>query len=260
VTGYDVPKLFVGSLGTLGIVVEATLRLHPVPPAAATWIVPFTSRDGAAAFLAALLDTAIEPARLVLVDAPALAAAWRGDGRPAAGVPELAVAVSIESVPEAVESQGAALAGLAGAHGAAARPAPAGFWTDLGGALGAPTVLKLAGLIPRLPFWLGEGRRLASALGLSAAAVGEAGSGVLWLALAGPLDARALQRGLLGPLRAALAEEAGALVVERAPAEAKAELDVWGPVAPEALAIMERLKREFDPDGVLNPGRFVGGL
>jgi len=103
-------------------------------------------------------------------------------------------------------------------------------------------------------------RRLGAGLGLDVGAVGEAGSGVLWLGLSGPLDAGALQRELVGPLRAALADEGGALVVERAPAAAKRELDVWGPVAPEALAIMERLKREFDPDGVLNPGRFVGGL
>ena len=54
--------------------------------------------------------------------------------------------------------------------------------------------------------------------------------------------------------------EGGSVVVERAPAAVKADADVWGPMAPEALAIMGRLKREFDPEGVLNPGRSVGGL
>jgi glycolate oxidase FAD binding subunit len=61
-------------------------------------------------------------------------------------------------------------------------------------------------------------------------------------------------------LRAALAPEGGSLVVERAPRVVKDTVDVWGPVAPEALAIMRRLKSEFDPAGILNPGRFVGGL
>ena len=257
VTGYDVPKLFVGSLGTLGVVVEATLRLHPVPSAESTSIFPFASGEGAAAFLAALLDTAIEPARVALLDARAMAAAA---GAPPADAAPLTVAVSIESVRDAVESQGAALGRLAGAHGSAPRAAPAALWSRIGAALDAPVRLKLAGLIPRLAFWLGEVRRLGAGLGLAVAAVGEAGSGVLWLGLSGPLDAGALQRAMLGPLRAALADEGGALVVERAPGAAKAELDVWGPVAPEALAIMERLKREFDPEGVLNPGRFVGGL
>jgi len=49
-------------------------------------------------------------------------------------------------------------------------------------------------------------------------------------------------------------------VVERAPAAVKAHVDVWGPVELDALAIMGRLKRELDPEGVLNPGRFVAGL
>ena len=47
--------------------------------------------------------------------------------------------------------------------------------------------------------------------------------------------------------------------VEHAPAEAKAGLDVWGDVGP-ALGPMRRLKGELDPRGILNPGRFVGGL
>jgi len=264
VTGYDVPKLFVGSLGTLGVVVEATLRLHPVPPAEGTWLFPFTSSERAAAFLAALLDTAIEPTRVALLDPAALAAAQRAAGsppaEPAAAGSAPSVAVSIESVREAVESQGAALARLAAAHGSQGRAVPASLWSALGAALDAPVRVTLAGLIPRLAFWLEEARRRASGLGLELAAIGEAGSGVLWLALDGALDAAALQHRLLAPLRAALAEDGGALVVERAPAAAKPALDVWGPVAPEALAIMKRLKREFDPDGVLNPGRFVGGL
>ena len=52
----------------------------------------------------------------------------------------------------------------------------------------------------------------------------------------------------------------GSLVVERAPRAVKETLDVWGPVAPEVLDVMRRLKHEFDPAGILNPGRFAGGL
>ena len=65
---------------------------------------------------------------------------------------------------------------------------------------------------------------------------------------------------LLGPMRESLAAEGGSLVVEKAPAALKVNVDAWGPIAPEQLTIMSRLKREFDPDGILNPGRFVGGL
>jgi glycolate oxidase FAD binding subunit len=51
----------------------------------------------------------------------------------------------------------------------------------------------------------------------------------------------------------------GYLVVERAEPELKAAVDVWGPLGPE-LELMRRLKAEFDPKGILNPGRFVGGI
>ena len=51
------------------------------------------------------------------------------------------------------------------------------------------------------------------------------------------------------------------MVVERGAAPRSRRASTCGaPSSPDALAIMGRLKREFDPEGVLNPGRFVGGL
>jgi glycolate oxidase FAD binding subunit len=60
-------------------------------------------------------------------------------------------------------------------------------------------------------------------------------------------------------LRAAAVGYGGSLVVERCPPALKGTLDVWGDVGP-ALAVMRRLKATFDPRGILNPGRFVGGI
>jgi len=48
--------------------------------------------------------------------------------------------------------------------------------------------------------------------------------------------------------------------VERAPLELKVSCEVWGSIQLEILSIMKRIKGEFDPDGVLSPGRFAGGL
>src|SRR2546425_10306074 len=47
VSGYDVPKLMVGALGTLGVLGELTLRLHPLPDAERSWLLPPASAEGA---------------------------------------------------------------------------------------------------------------------------------------------------------------------------------------------------------------------
>ena len=54
-------------------------------------------------------------------------------------------------------------------------------------------------------------------------------------------------------------EAGGSLVVEAAPVAVKERIDVWGD-AGDSLALMRRLKQQFDPRGTLNPGRFFGGV
>jgi glycolate oxidase FAD binding subunit len=61
-------------------------------------------------------------------------------------------------------------------------------------------------------------------------------------------------------LHADVGQADGSVIVERAPREVREAVDPWGPVADGALDLMRALKTEFDPRGVLNPGRFVGGL
>jgi len=72
VTGYDIPKLLTGSLGTLGVIVEATFRLHPVQPASGSWLFSFTSREAAGSLAAAVLASSLEPERLAWLNAGAL--------------------------------------------------------------------------------------------------------------------------------------------------------------------------------------------
>ena len=82
-------------------------------------------------------------------------------------------------------------------------------------------------------------------------------NGVLQAALA-PLEARRAG-DFVARVRNALETLGGTCVVEHAPPDARPGLDVWGDVGP-ALETMRRLKRELDPAGVLNPGRYVGGI
>jgi len=253
VTGYDVPKLLVGSLGTLGVILEATLRLHPVQPAGGSWLLSFGSREAAGALVAAVLASSLEPERL----------AWLGGGtleRIGSERAVAAVAVSVATVAEAVASQGAEIGSIASRLGARVTAIDDHAWRRLGGALAAPIVVKVASEIRRLPFWAGEIERVTARCGLSISLVGEAGNGVLRAALDGGVSPDIWASEIVIPLRGVLSAEGGSLVVERAPLDLKRAADVWGPIPGAALAVMKRLKAEFDPRGILNPGRFVGGL
>jgi glycolate oxidase FAD binding subunit len=92
----------------------------------------------------------------------------------------------------------------------------------------------------------GDGIRIAARLG----------DGTLRVCARLGSDADAI--AVVGAARRVAASE-GTAVVERLPAHLKSDVDVWG-AAPAGFALMREVKRRFDPDGILAPGRFVGGL
>jgi glycolate oxidase FAD binding subunit len=252
VTGYDVPKLLVGSLGTLAVLGELTLRLHPLPEAEATCLLAVRDVDAAAQLSAAIVDSTLQPTRVELLDAAALAAT---------GLPPAAagLVVSFGSVEPAVRAQQAAV--TATAAGAAARVETLGpaFWRAydrmLAGA--GATRLRVSTLATRVDATVGEIR---AALGAADGLVvtGCPPLGILRVA-AGAADPRGLA-GAVERLRAFVAADSGSVVVEHAAAAVRALVDPWGPVDAPALELMRGLKQEFDPRRTLNPGRFVGGL
>jgi glycolate oxidase FAD binding subunit len=253
VTGYDVPKLLVGSLGTLGVIVGATLRLHPLSSARGSWRIAWKTREAVESFVAALLASSLEPDRVTLLNGEASRAlGYSGEG--------LTLLISIGSVAEAVASQGDAVARLARGHGGHVQEIPGSSWDQIADALTSPVVLRLIGEPKRLVAWLGELEQLASRLDCRVSAVAQAGNGIIQSGLHGEVFGTSLEGNLLRPLREGLGGEGGSLVVERAPSSLKADFDVWGSISSDSLEIMSRLKMEFDGQGTLNPGRFVGGL
>jgi glycolate oxidase FAD binding subunit len=121
-------------------------------------------------------------------------------------------------------------------------------------------VVKLASEIRRLAFWVDELEKIFARGGLAVTIVGEAGNGILHASADGRVTPETWAKEIVAPLREGLAGEGGSLVIERAPVELKRGADVWGPVPEPSLTVMKRLKAEFDPRGILNRGRFVGGL
>src|SRR6266403_6234930 len=98
VSGYDVPKLMVGALGTLGVLAEVTLRLHPLPETERTWLIVFRTPAHAQECVAALLDSTVQTSRLEILDGRVLAAC-------SLPVTAVALAVSIGTVEPAVRAQ-----------------------------------------------------------------------------------------------------------------------------------------------------------
>jgi glycolate oxidase FAD binding subunit len=229
VAGYDLMKLYCGSLGTLGVIVSTTWRLHPRPPERrVVTLATFTGETVQAVAHSQLTPTAVEVLgeRLVVV---------------------------FESTAPSVQAQATAAVALIG--GEISEELPAGFgerpWTDP--AVGADGIgLSIAFEPAALPQVRAAVARL-SGPERPVLARGRAASGVLEVGLP------TLEPAELAGLRAAVAAYDGSVVVRSAPPQCKAALDVWGSVG-NALPLMQRVKERFDPDRRLSPGRYVGGI
>ncbi|MGI8336592.1 FAD-binding oxidoreductase [Actinomadura scrupuli] len=238
VAGYDLGKLLTGSYGTLGLIVEAAFRLHPLPDAQAYVTRTVPDPAGAHQAVQAVLHSAVVPSAIE-VDAPA--------GGP------VTVAVLVEGLAESMPPRGAEVARLLGGE-AAVLPEPPPWWgrypddSTLIEVVAPPTaltdVLALAGA---------DGRDAPA----GASVRGSAGTGNWQVGV--PAETPPGQvGGLLAGLRATLAPHRGGAVVRYAPEAVRDEIDFWGPVP--ALPLMRAVKDQFDPGRRLSPGRFVGGI
>lgn len=275
VSGYDMSKLYIGSLGTLAIIVEATCRILPVPEDQATVIIGFPSSEQPWALARTLLESQLLPSCIEVYNSmTASMLSARGKSSAETAVEEW-VAAGIEGIREAVERQIAEIENLARSQGAEQieilrGPEEVAFWRRLG-RLALEVRAKgnrSIGLKVSVPLSLTH--EISAAIEEHTAnenvvcyQLSHAGSGIVYahLALDGGLY-REKEKALtevLHELRKRSEGMDGSVVVAYAPPEFKGKIDVWGDVG-GMFPIMGQLKRAFDPKAILNPGRYAGGM
>jgi glycolate dehydrogenase FAD-binding subunit len=265
VAGYDMNKLFLGSQGLLGIVVEATFKLYAVPDEERCLLAAFPALPGAAACAAELFRSRLLPAFLLLLDAAAAPQAYGAVQRVApAGAAHLLLGFEgrAASLARQLREAQPLLARQGATASAELERVPAGLREVLeapGPAPGQPAALRVRlGVLPtalaRTQLALSEAFR---DLEVPHAIVSDYGAGQIRAAL-GPVPEQRVPALLvyLRGLRQALGAQRGYLTLEAAPPALKAELDTLGADAGE-LRLMRILKQRFDPRGVMVPGRYL---
>ena len=269
VAGYDLHKLFIGSLGTLGLIVEATLKLRPRPEADRACWAAFADLATADAAVRAVMASDLVPHSIELLDAAAVAACAERTGVP--GVAPAVLLLGFDGLASTVAWQvGEAERLLTGAGARAVTPLDDGvgvqalaFARDLRASVTQPlAVVKVALLPTQVGGYLAEIGSAIGAAGLRLVSGAHAGVGILRLLLAAPggvTPEASRTVKVLALLRDAARAVGGELVVEWAPLAVKEEISVWDTPSP-AVRLMQRIKAQLDPKGIMNPGRFVGGI
>ena len=295
VAGYDLNKLYIGSLGTLGILAEVNLKLQPLPAAGKMIIGSMPGISAAAEGAFRVMDSDIMPSFLELADPVTFSLLARGDGvdrgngagsggaqhdegrhgndRTGRGFPLIAGMFGTEETVDwqigecerLLRETGAA--GVIRLDGDAYRQALESMRSFPSGRL-LPRGMQ-SGMTCRASVTPGEVEalyRLAEErcghLSVGCGMLSHFASGHVAFVFYGArpfleADFDGLA-GLIEALRAA-SEHHGAFVLEHAPAALKERVGPWGS-ARGNLRLMEMLKYRFDPNGTLNPGRFVGGI
>jgi glycolate dehydrogenase FAD-linked subunit len=272
VVGYDLTHLLVGSEGTLAIITKIILRLVPKPPVQATLRATFETIEGAVAAVTAIIRERVVPAAVELIDGDSLEAVARYlDVRSLA--PEGTGAIlllEVDGVPSATAEEATRVERACRAAGATEvlRAGSAAereeLWRvrrELSMSLKTISPLKYNHdvVVPkgRIPELFALVQRLKQDYRLRIPCFGHAGDGNIHVnIMVNPADAEAMRRADLAAERLFEGVVAldGSISGEHGIGFAKAAY-LSLELAPEVIALMQRVKAAFDPRGILNPGK-----
>lgn len=244
VAGYDLAKLFTGSLGTLGLIVEANFRLHPLPEVARAVAVEVESPQAAFEAVQAVKKSQVEPTAVEL--------RYAEDRK--------LVVVLVESIPGGIDAKEETVTFLLKSSGQVRTLSAEEAERErspLARAGEGDTVVKVAAPPAELAGVMESVLGAAGRRGLGHPEItGHAATGVTCATLDGETEALA---EFVEEIREIWVRRGGNVVLQRAPVELKRRVGVWGPPS-DSIGLTRRVKEKFDSRGVLSPGRFLGGI
>ena len=270
VSGYDLHKLMIGALGTLGVLTRLNFRTFPLPAATRAIVATFDDAARAIQLRHAVADSPLRPLVLEIVSPGAAELLARKDvpaGR------RWSVIASFAGTAKALERSAGEVGKMAERIGAtsfaisegelslAALDRTSEFSCAALASAPAATIFKLSVLPTKMTAIIDSAARAADAAQLRWA-VNARGVGVVYFALlpAGENeDELSRVSRATKEILARCAALDGNVTIPWCPAEWKGTLPIWGPERGD-LGPMRALKKVFDPHGVLAPGRFMGGI
>jgi glycolate oxidase FAD binding subunit len=268
VAGYDMNKLFIGSMGTLGIISEVTFKLRPLQKSESMVLLAFPegNLEEVSQFSIKLLDSMMEPVALELLN-PALAAGLTG-------VDAYTLAISFEDVESSVRYQEEYIKANQPARSSLAilkeneakafwnklyTTAPNGLDTveeDTGSHADKAASMKIGVVNLKVLDILRECQLLSDGGQVAVEAHGGLGTGICQVVLSGAGDQVAAS---MLHLRKLAMQLGGYATVKHMPEALGGKVDAWGD-KPSYFPLLEGIKAKMDPNRILNPSRFIGGI
>jgi glycolate oxidase FAD binding subunit len=228
VAGYDLHKLMTGAFGTLGVITSVNFRLHSIPKSTQSFTFSAPASKPLGAWMLKLLHQQFSTLSIQL----------RGTAE------GFHLDIQLASLPEVLRTQAGLLESLGRVEGLAVEAATASVWDARQQLLDRDLVCKATMLPSEIASFADRVRSLGGESVTQA-------TGIMTAAFP------AVAGGQLPQLRRELEAASGSLMILKQPAESK--LDSWGTL-PDSLPLMREIKRRFDPEGVLNPSRFLGRI
>jgi glycolate oxidase FAD binding subunit len=261
VAGYDMTKLFAGSFGSLGVIVEAAFKVMPLPPARGTLVAFFPSASAAARAAMRLNARNLRVESLDVLNHEAAAAILPPGIDYPGGACLLVAAAGNSSAVERTLYEATEIRNDDGALGVRLSPEQAEATWQQVRALATQTphaalLLRAAVFPSHIGSFLESAESTAAERNLPVRLDARPALGAVHCRLEAAPDDQAEQLVLY--LRGLAQERGGDLVVEQCAADVKGRIDVWGENA--VADLMKSVKAALDPQATLSRGRFVGGL